>query len=437
MLKIRGLRVIANFSLIGMLFILSGCGSTSASWVLSFQPAFLPLHFSVDANGTISIQGDVAIETPIGTFAISANASDQLKPADNELLLIIRHNENNSIVDTAYNIQTGQSEVTVVTNGTTTIDVTQHKVFIDASMGTIQTIEIKSGNSGGYSANYKGTWSNSQPVGQNSSGYAPALITWNNKLYMAFVDSNNNNELTIVSSTDGINWTNNLTFGQASNQAPALVVWNNALYMAFTAGPYGALFLVSSTDGRIWSAPQNTGEFSNTAPALGVLNNTLYMAFVATDTSSQLLVTSSTDGSNWSTNILINDATSNQAPALNTWNGTLYMAYNDANHNNNLAVVSSADGKNWTGSEYIKQASNHAPALVIWNNILCMIFTANDSSNELLLVFSKDGGSWTDNQVMGQASNYSPALATLNGILYIAFTANGSNELLLVSSSGV
>ena len=103
--------------------------------------------FSIDTNGVISIQGDLSVETFVGTFSLDANVSASLKSEDNTLILLIRHQENGSVVDTEYKIQTGQDDVKVVTNGRTIVDVTQHKVFIDASNGSIQSIEVKDANS--------------------------------------------------------------------------------------------------------------------------------------------------------------------------------------------------------------------------------------------------------------------------------------------------
>ncbi len=142
---------------------LSSCGQVAPSGGVSYTPPFAPITFTIDTSGTISIQGNLSIETPVGRFALEANVADTLKPEDNTLLLIIRHKQNGSVVDDAYKIQTQQDEVTVVTNGTTTIDVTKHKVFIDASKGDIKSIEVKDGNSD----NTPSTSENTTPTVEN------------------------------------------------------------------------------------------------------------------------------------------------------------------------------------------------------------------------------------------------------------------------------
>ncbi len=129
-------------------FLLLGCDDSSiASASVSYQPPFLPVAFEIDTNGKISIKGDLSIVTPIGTFSIAADASTSLQAPKDVLVLIIRHVKNSSVVDDVYDIQTASDEVKVVTNGRTTVDVTLHKVFIDATNGSIQSIEVTDANS--------------------------------------------------------------------------------------------------------------------------------------------------------------------------------------------------------------------------------------------------------------------------------------------------
>src|ERR1700730_9363931 len=113
MKKKRMLREITTFPLIIMLSFLSSCGAKAQA---TYQPPFTPISFSLALTGAISIQGDASVATPAGTFSISTNVFTQLQSDGNILILVIRHKENDSIVDTEYKIQTGQDEVKVVTN---------------------------------------------------------------------------------------------------------------------------------------------------------------------------------------------------------------------------------------------------------------------------------------------------------------------------------
>jgi 3-keto-disaccharide hydrolase len=155
--KVKPLQIVILFSIMMILFV-SACGSPTVTTVgVAYTLPFAPVTFILDSSGTISVQGNIGIETPIGTFGVEVTIADKLQPEDNVLLLIIRHKHNGKVVDDVYKIQTGQDEVRVVTNGTTIIDVTQHKVFIDASEGAIQSIEVQDANS-------QSTSTNSSPI---------------------------------------------------------------------------------------------------------------------------------------------------------------------------------------------------------------------------------------------------------------------------------
>lgn len=147
MVKLLLTRASFLFLLPCLLLFLSSCGETTPTYQVTYQP-FIPVTFSIDTNGKISIQGNLAIETPVGIFTLSAGVSGRPQPDNNTLLLIIRHKQDISLIDSYYRIQTGQEEVIIITNGTTRIDVTQHKVFIDASNGDINSITVKDANSG-------------------------------------------------------------------------------------------------------------------------------------------------------------------------------------------------------------------------------------------------------------------------------------------------
>jgi len=83
------------FFLPSLLLFLSSCGETTPTYKVTYQP-FIPVTFSIDTNGNISIQGNLAIETPVGIFTLSAGVSGRPQPDNNTLLLIIRHKQDTS-----------------------------------------------------------------------------------------------------------------------------------------------------------------------------------------------------------------------------------------------------------------------------------------------------------------------------------------------------
>src|SRR5947207_3390026 len=149
MVKIRRLQTIFLLPVLALTLLTSACGGIGAGVSVSYTPPFPfpPITISINTDGSISFQAATdKLVTDIGTFTVAANVFASLKPEDNTLLLVIRHKQGGNVVDNAYKIQTGQDEVRVTTNGTTTVDVTLHKVFIDASKGSIQNIEVKDAN---------------------------------------------------------------------------------------------------------------------------------------------------------------------------------------------------------------------------------------------------------------------------------------------------
>src|SRR5579859_1938717 len=127
--------------LVFLVLFISSCATGPVIPVISYKPPFIPVTFSIDIHGNISFQADASLVTSIGTFSVGVTTSTQ--PEDGTLLLTIRHKQNGTLVDSMYKIQTDQDEVTVVVNGTTTIQVTKNSILIDASKSDIKTITVK------------------------------------------------------------------------------------------------------------------------------------------------------------------------------------------------------------------------------------------------------------------------------------------------------
>jgi hypothetical protein len=227
----------------------------------------------------------------------------------------------------------------------------------------------------------------------------------------------------------------------SSGQAPALAAFNNKLVMAYTAAGSGQLLITSSSDGVTWAPAINvTGQSSSTAPALAVLGTSLLvLAYVATDGTNDLRATTSADGLNWSTFNAVSGQASSAAPALAVLGDQLVLAYKANDGANQLVTATSADGINWLGGYFVAgQSSGNAPALAQLNGVLCMAYTANNGSNDLLITTSTDGVNWTpSSEVPNQSSAAAPALAVLPsyGILQLVFLANNGSHNMLTTFS--
>ena len=125
---------------VSLAFLMASCGTLGASYT---PPApFPPITFTIDSAGNISAHLDPRLVTEVGTFTLSAGVSSSLQPEDHTMLVVIRHKQNGSTVDTVYKIQTDQDKVIVIVDGRTIVQVTNRKVVIDASQGNVKSIAV-------------------------------------------------------------------------------------------------------------------------------------------------------------------------------------------------------------------------------------------------------------------------------------------------------
>jgi hypothetical protein len=124
------------------LLVCISCAGVSVGADIGYSPPFLPIKITVDTHGDISIHGSANIVTPIGTFSVGMNVTKGMQSQPGETLLIIRHRENGSTVDTVYAVQ--DQQIAVVMNGRVALTVTNGRVFVDASKAQVLSITISS-----------------------------------------------------------------------------------------------------------------------------------------------------------------------------------------------------------------------------------------------------------------------------------------------------
>ncbi len=130
--------------LASLLFLAAACSNVSGNVGVGYElgPVEFSATFSIHADGSISVGGSVGLVTEIGVFSLSADIEANSQPAPDETLLFIRHRVARGVVDTEYDIGTGE-DVTVVLNGLTTVNVSDHEVTIDASKGNVKEVTIR------------------------------------------------------------------------------------------------------------------------------------------------------------------------------------------------------------------------------------------------------------------------------------------------------
>ncbi|MFD9631629.1 hypothetical protein [Streptomyces violascens] len=263
-------------------------------------------------------------------------------------------------------------------------------------------------------------WTTDQKIPHNmSSGVAPALAAYNNRLYCVHLSSAGK-ELWYTS-FDGNSWTPGETIpGATSKGAPALAVYNNQLWCVHrSSGPdYDKSLWYSYFNGTNWSSEQEVlGARTNGDAALAVYNNKLYCVHLSSGDDKALWY-SSFDGSNWDYAKQIPNVFSDATPALAVYDNRLFCVHRSSNGDKAL-YYTSFDGSNWDPAHPLQASSDAAPGLGVYDNKLyCAHLSAR--GEQFVYLTSFDGRGWgPDQMVQGGAirSTTTPALAAYNNKL--------------------
>jgi hypothetical protein len=138
----------------------------------------------------------------------------------------------------------------------------------------------------------------------DTSEQAPALASHNDRLFLAWKGSGNDNLNLMFSNDNGASFQGKRTFDDTSHHAPALASHHGRLFLAWTGRGDGKLNVARVT------------LFANTAGSFGI--------------------------EGFEAKVVLGD-TSEQAPALASHNGRLFLAWKGAG-NDNLNLISSRDG---------------------------------------------------------------------------------------------
>jgi WD40 repeat protein len=110
----------------------------------NYKPPLLPIVFTLQSDGTVSVSGDASVTTPVGTFSVAAGGYNSLGPAApaDKMVLIIRHLKGGGAVDTVFYVADNDA-LSITTDGLTQITLTLHRVFIDAAKSVVKSITLK------------------------------------------------------------------------------------------------------------------------------------------------------------------------------------------------------------------------------------------------------------------------------------------------------
>lgn len=191
-----------------------------------------------------------------------------------------------------------------------------------------------------------------------------ASIAYGNGKFVAVNAGNSSSTSYASTSTDGITWTNPVSFGTAYWSK---VVFGNNKFVAVG----GSGNTSTSTDGITWTTIKKVGSNS--------WNSVAYdgTKFVACNTGGQ--ISTSTDGINWTTLTQVGSIYWNDI----TYGNNIFVMVGDGGH-----ISTSNDGTNWTTPIQIKSS-------ISWQSIAFDGSSFTICGSDGYIVTSTDGISWT------------------------------------------
>ena len=308
---------------------------------------------------------------------------------------------------------------------------------------------------------------------------APSLAFFNNKLYLAFLNTNTTPTLSL-SSWDPLSqnlaaWSTPIELSDSANSAegfsssytPQLidrgdalgVVWvdssSGTLYGSYSTTPDSATIIGSLGTPTAWASLD--GGSSPAAPALARIGDTVYMAVQGNGDNDIFWNSSSDGGATWAASwqsLPDGGMSSTLPPSLAVVNGTLYLCYLSTSTNEiNITSLTDASTNTWTAQYQIPgQSASYATLVtetVDGNEQLAVYYVSNDPTNRILKAYSTSPASssgWQSdieigyNQDTGVQTASGPlAVTELAGQTIIAYLggtiANPSTSLYLATSS--
>lgn len=260
-----------------------------------------------------------------------------------------------------------------------------------------------------------------------STNQSPAATVWNGTMYLAYMNTANNT-IYVSPSANGTSFSNpgNFVASVSSAYGPAITSFNNQLWVAWVQG--GQVYYSVSNDGFTWTPaaewnapPVEQGGLAAYAPALVVFNNALYVVATANAyfSTPQNVILSQFGGGVWIPTDLNFTYAVQSGPSAVVYNGQLWVAYTTGNQYVVLANASTfANGAGF--SLYLDTAftAGGTPQLVTWNSALYFGARSKFSADNLWMTGSLGDNNWSTPQQYGQTLTQSPGFAVLGTTLF-------------------
>ena len=225
-------------------------------------------------------------------------------------------------------------------------------------------------------------------------------VTYGNGLFVAVASDGTNR---VMTSPDGVAWTSRSA--AEANQWQS-VAYGNGLFVAVSLD--GTNRLMTSPDGVTWTAKSVN---ANTWKYITYGNN----LFVAVSSNGTNRVMTSSDGITWTPR---NAAAANQWFSV-TYGNNLYVA---VSYDGTNRVMTSPDGITWTSKS--ASEANQWTAVTYGNGLYVAV--ANSGTNRIMT--SPDGTTWTA-RLAAEANNWNSIAYGGNG-LYVAIAISGTNRIM-------
>ncbi len=239
------------------------------------------------------------------------------------------------------------------------------------------------------------------------------------------------------------------TSSEPSEARPAVACLENRLFIAWKGSGNDNLNLAFSEDnGKTFGGKTTLDESSKHEPALVVIDHTIFLGWTGVDEAvniAQVALEGNTAGNigfKIEAKTVLGD-TSGDAPALASLDSTLFIAWKGSG-NDNLNLASSADkGQTFSGKTVFNELSPDAPALAVHKNTLFLGWSGKPDGAvniaRVALLGNTAGGLAfeLENKVtLGSFAIDTPALASDDTYLYVTFPVNGEELVVVISRDG-
>jgi hypothetical protein len=195
-----------------------------------------------------------------------------------------------------------------------------------------------------------------EPYPKEQTVTTPAIATLNGLFYVAWAGTDGHHSLNLMQSSDLKSFSDQVilpTFGLREGTGPALAVFENALFVAWT-DKNNQLNLASIYQGTFYNWDQVGSETSYSSPALAADASYLYLAWTGAQGAvagvttpgkpANLNVIRSSNGKNFSNKQTLSETTQNQRqPALTVSGSSLILGWTGDDKNNSLNTIYSTD----------------------------------------------------------------------------------------------